>query len=317
MIEAWLQGKVDNANRGQAMGLYRVFDLGASLVAQMMIGFLEPASYVSYNLLALLCCAALLPLTLTQAKPPQTAANPRLRPLLALQRSPLAVAGVVVAGLTAAAFRMVGPIYGQAVGLAANEIGLFLAAFVAGGALAQYPAGWVADRIDCRKVLIAVSALATLACGMTILAAGTGAQGILIAAGIFGFVTFPIFSVSAAHAHDFASQDERVELSAALIFYFALGAIASPLMASLLIDRFGPPALFLLVAVGHLALVVFGLIRLRVDRPRAGQTPHVYAPRTSFLIGRLLRHFRDSGGSSEDQNRKSASDTSDSDTPTT
>ena len=58
VIEAWLQAKLTNETRGRAMGTYRVVDMGASLVAQMLISVLEPASYVSYNLLALLCCAA-------------------------------------------------------------------------------------------------------------------------------------------------------------------------------------------------------------------------------------------------------------------
>ena len=53
VIEAWLQAKVTNETRGRTMAAYRVADMGASLVAQLMISVLEPASYISYNLLAL------------------------------------------------------------------------------------------------------------------------------------------------------------------------------------------------------------------------------------------------------------------------
>ena len=35
VIEAWLQAKLTNENRGRAMGIYRVADMGSSLVAQM------------------------------------------------------------------------------------------------------------------------------------------------------------------------------------------------------------------------------------------------------------------------------------------
>ena len=59
--------------------------------------------------------------------------------MLAIEKSPLATAGVIVAALTSAAFRMVGPVYGQRTGLVAEEIAYFLAAFVLGGALAQVP----------------------------------------------------------------------------------------------------------------------------------------------------------------------------------
>ena len=50
------------------MGAYRVVDIGAAALVQLMIGALDPASYVSYNLLAILCCACLFPLTLSQSR---------------------------------------------------------------------------------------------------------------------------------------------------------------------------------------------------------------------------------------------------------
>ena len=93
---------------------------------------------------ALLLCAALFPLTLTKAEPPETPDAPRLRPAMAWQKSPLAAAGVIVSGVTGAAFRMVGPMYGLELHLTANQIGIFLAAYVLGGALAQVPVGWAA-----------------------------------------------------------------------------------------------------------------------------------------------------------------------------
>ena len=293
VIEAWLQAKLTNETRGRAMGTYRVVDMGASLVAQMLISVLEPASYVSYNLLALLCCAALLPITLTRTAEPETPTALRLRPMLAVSRSPLAAAGVVVAALSSASFRMVGPVYGQGVGLAVDQIAYFLAAFVAGGALAQYPVGWLADKYDRRWVLIWLSVASIASSALTALTGDLGTVGVLLTATLFGATTFPIYSVAAAHAHDFADTSERVELSAALMFFFALGAIAAPLLASTLIEVYGPSAMFIMIGTGHAVLVVFGLIRMRM-RPRAARrTPYVWAPRTSFLIGRLTGRARD------------------------
>lgn len=293
VIEAWLQAKLTNETRGRAMGSYRVVDMGASLVAQMLISVLEPASYVSYNLLALLCCAALLPITLTRTAEPETPGALRLRPMLAVTRSPLAAAGVVVAALSSASFRMVGPVYGQEVGLAVEQIAYFLAAFVAGGAIAQYPVGWLADKYDRRWVLIWLSVASIASSALTAVTGDLGTAGVLLTATLFGATTFPIYSVAAAHAHDFADTSERVELSAALMFFFALGAIAAPLMASTLIELYGPSAMFVMIGTGHGALVVFGLIRMQM-RPRAlRRTRYVWAPRTSFLIGRLTGRTRD------------------------
>ncbi|KIN79069.1 MFS transporter [Sulfitobacter mediterraneus] len=293
VIEAWLQSKVTNETRGRTMGIYRVVDMTGSLGAQMIIGILAPASYVSYNLLAMGCCAALLPLTLTKVKQPETPESPRLRPMLAVTRSPLAAAGVVVAALSSASFRMVGPIYGQEVGLSAGQIAWFLSAFVLGGALAQFPIGWLADKYDRRVVLIWLSVAAMGSCFITVMASGMGTVGIMLTAGLFGLTTFPIYSVAAAHAHDFASSEERVELSAALMFFFALGAIFAPYLASVLIENFGASALFLMISAGHAVLVVFGLTRMRARPTRKDRTRYVYAPRTSFQVGRLLGRSRE------------------------
>lgn len=293
VIEAWLQAKVTNETRGRAMGIYRVVDMSGSLGAQLIVGVLAPASYVSYNLLAIGCCAALLPITLTTVKQPETPSQPRLRPRLAWERSPLAAAGVVVAAVSSAAFRMVGPIYGQEVGLSAGQIAWFLAAFVLGGALAQIPVGWLADKYDRRWVLIWLSVAAMASCGVTVASTGFGTLGVMLTAALFGLTTFPIYSVAAAHAHDFATSEERVELSAALMFFFAVGAIFAPYLASVLIENFGPGALFLMISAAHGILVIFGLIRMTARDTAAERTPYIYAPRTSFTIGRLLGRSRD------------------------
>ncbi|MGR3485522.1 MAG: MFS transporter [Paracoccaceae bacterium] len=293
VIEAWLQARVTNETRGRTMGVYRVVDIGASLMAQLMIGVLADLPvYMAYNVLTLLACLALLPLMLSTTRAPVTGTAPRLRPRLALARSPLAVAGVLVAALSAASFRMVGPIYGIEVGLTPDQIGLFLAAFVAGGALAQLPVGWLADKFDRRWVLIWLAGASVAACALTVASVGLGGGAVMAASAAFGATTFPIYSVAASHAHDFAADEERVELSAALLFWFAVGAVAAPLVASWLIEIAGPAAMFGAISAGHLALLAFGLWRMTRRAAPAERTAYVYAPRTSFTVGRLMKALR-------------------------
>ena len=188
---------------------------------------------------------------------------------------------------------MVGPIYGQEVGLSKGQIAWFLAAFVIGGALAQFPVGWIADKFDRRKVLIWLSVAAIGSCAVTMYTASFGVTGILLSSALFGLTTFPIYSVAAAHAHDFASSHERVELSAALMFWFAMGAIAAPYGASILIDLYGPQALFIMLAAGHGLLIIFGVIRMRSGRTPRKRTAYINALRTSFIIGRLTGRTRE------------------------
>ncbi len=293
VIESWMNAKLTNATRGRSMGAYRAADMGASLAAQLMIGVLEPASYVSYNILAILCCASLLPLMLTRVPAPAIPEAPRLRPGLAWRCSPLAALAVIMAALSGASFRMVGPVYGQQVGLEMEQIAWFLAAYVLGGAVAQLPAGWLSDRYDRRHVILWLSVAAILSCGLTVALATVSTSAVMLAAFLFGLTTFPIYSVAAAHAHDFADSTQRVELSAGLMFTYALGAIAAPYLASSLMAAFGPYSMFAMVAAGHVVLIAVGLARMRTRPTRAARTRFVYAPRTSFIIGKLTGQSRE------------------------
>lgn len=292
VVEAWMQAKLTNQTRGRVMGTYRVVDIGASSVAQLMIGVLEPGSYMSYNLLAIFCCACLFPLTLSKSEQPKTPAAPRLHPIRTALLSPLGAAGVMVAGTTSAAFRMVSPIYGQEIGLTAQQIGYFLATVLVGGAVAQFPVGWLADKYDRRHVLIGLSVTSIIVCVGFSFVGPANFGGVFIMAALFGVTTFPIFSVSAAHANDFASPENIVEVNASLMFLYAIGAIFSPIIAAALIGSFGPSALFLFISAAHVFLVIFGLARMTA-RPTSGtKTRYNYVPRTSYLVGRLLRRKR-------------------------
>lgn len=294
IVESWLQAKADNTNRGRISSVYRTVDMGASLVAQLMVGFLDPATYVAYNIVACFMCFCLLPLTLTTTVAPPMPSAPKLSPFTAIRVSPLGAAGVITVGLTNSSFRMVGPIYGDQNGLTPLEVGQFLAAALLGGALAQPFVGWIADKFDRRFVLILVSALALGVCGFISTRPDVQSFGQLAAASfLFGATAFPLYSISAAHANDYATPDSVVELNASLMVLYGVGAIVSPLLASELISAFGPSAMFVYIGAAHIVLIVFGLYRMTRRATHGPRTPYRYRPRTSFVLERLLRRRQD------------------------
>lgn len=296
VIESWLQAKVENRNRGRIYAVFRVVDLFGQFSAQGLIAVLNPGAYWAYNIVAVFCCLCILPLALTRSVQPTTPSAPRLRPIKAAKLSPSATFGIVVAGLTGASFRMIGPVFGIENGLHQQEIALFLSAAVVGGAAVQFPVGWIADAVDRRLVLIGLSVLAILGCTWTVLAVAPGATTfIFLAAFFFGASTYPIYSVSAAYANDYAEPDFIVELNAALTFFYSLGAIVSPVITARLVTQFGPSALFAFAAVCHLALILFTLYRM-TRRPGAPPvTPYRYTPRTSMVLARLFKRSNGEG----------------------
>ena len=290
VIEAWLQASLTNDNRGKVFGAYRVVDIASSSVAQLLIGWLEPGAYMSYNLVAIFFCACLLPLSISTLTPPKVAAEaPKLRPIKTLLISPLGALGVVVAAATVASFRMVAPIFTDQIGLTPAQIGYFMAVVLVGGAVAQVPVGWLADKFDRRWVLIWLSIASIASCLLLVFfSLQVGIISLLVFAFIFGATTMPIYAVSASHVNDFSADQNAVEINASLMFWYGVGAIFSPLATSSLMEAFSVEALFVAIAAVHVVLVVFGIYRMSVRPTVEIRTLYTWIPRTSFIVSRML-----------------------------
>ncbi|MEM9279412.1 MAG: MFS transporter [Pseudomonadota bacterium] len=297
VIESWLQSKLNNENRGRVFSIYRMVDMTGTLLSQLIIAGLTPAHYISYNLIAVVACLALVPLALTQTTMPALPKDQKFQPFFVFKLSPLAALGVIVVGLTNSSFRMVAPVYAKQSGLPQSSIAIFLALGVVGGLVAQLPAGIIADRISRRLTLILFSVLSVGAClSITWQPVDTvaGIPFIYIGGFLFGFATLPIYSICASHASDFAKKEDMLALSASLIFFFALGAVVAPSFAGYLIDTYGPPALFTFIMTAHIALLLYTLWRY-IRRPvTQKQRPYNYMPRTTLYIAHLARRRKKS-----------------------
>ena len=105
---------------------------------------------------------------------------------------------------------------------------------------------------------------------------------------LFGFTTFPSYSICAAHASDFVAPDEMLSLSASLIFLYASGAIISPLAAGWIMTEFGAEMMFSFIAAAHFLLMIYTILR-RFARPAEARRSYTYIPRTTLFIAETLK----------------------------
>ena len=295
VIESWLNAKLNNENRSRYFSFYRIFDMSGALVAQALIATLPPAEFMAYSLVAIFLCLSFFPLALTKSVQPALPNHMNWRPFLAARISPIAVAGVVIVGATGAAVRMVGPLFAFDSNLSSAQIGLFLALFIFGGAISQFPVGFLADKFAKRTLMMALSLSTVLISAIMqfeLVTQFLGTYRYFILVFVFGMATMPIYSLAATHANDLCHTNDMTDLSASLIFFFALGAIASPILAGSLIDSYGPNSLFVYFAILHIALFVFGFYRV-IRRPVIHFTkPYRYIPRTSLFIAKTVKTLR-------------------------
>ncbi|MHC5656047.1 MFS transporter [Stappia sp. ICDLI1TA098] len=287
VLESWLNALASNAERGRILSVYRIVDLGAITGGQFLLPAFGGGGPEIIVMIGLLFCAALVPVSLAREGNPPVSDTTRINYLSIWRISPVAAVGCLTIGLTNGAFRTVGPVYAEGVGLDTDGLALLISLWVVAGAIFQYPLGWASDRIDRRWVLM----LATVGAGVSclFLSGMTAPAAIFLGAFLFGGFALPLYSLSAAHANDHAGPGQFVELAAGLSMFFALGAMVGPLLASAVMDRFGPSAFFLYTGGLHLSFVAFLAARLftRDAVPASQRKRFVWLLRTSPVIFRL------------------------------
>jgi MFS family permease len=183
--------------------------------------------------------------------------------------------GSLASGLANGSFWALAPVFAV---VSTGDVSLaawFMTAGVLGGAAGQYPLGWLSDRVDRRQVLLAIALFSALA-GMAIWATTMHmSTAVLLASGfVWGCVSFPVYSIAAAHANDRAEPNSYVITSSGLLLMYGVGAICGPLFASFAMTLAGAGALYLYTAVIHALLALFvwyrGLQRAQVKPEMQG-----------------------------------------------
>ncbi len=261
--ESWLNDAASNENRGKALSLYMVVQMGGIVTAQWMISQGDVDGFVLFIIPSILVSLSFAPVLLsaTQTTPEFTATKPlRLRRLL--EASPLACAGMFLLGSVFAAQFGMSAVYGTRAGMTEGQITWMVSLTYLAALVAQYPIGWLSDRMD-RRVLIL--ALAALGGGIALLAVllPNPIWFILVVAAVVGGTSNPLYALLIAYANDYLSREEMAGASAGLLLINGLGAVAGPLLVGQTMDAMGAQGFWVIIAVVMLALSAYAWWRMR------------------------------------------------------
>jgi MFS family permease len=266
VIEAWINAKATNANRGALYALYQIANFSASATGQMALQPLGPGGFSPFAVAAALLALAIVPMAVTSVDPPAQPRSVRPRLLWLIRATPVSCFAVLAAGAANGASFALGPVFAVDIGMTPDRAPLFTSAIVVGSALGVFPVGAISDRLDRRLVMAAV--MIAGAAVEVMLSRLTGPGVALIALGfLVGLTTYSLYTLAVSLANDGASAHDMIAISVGLLFIYCVAAIAAPAIASVLMKAFGPQALFLQNAYVHMAIAAAALWSL-VTQPR-------------------------------------------------
>lgn len=293
VMESWLNSGVRNQDRAQVLGIYRIIDLGSVTGAQFMIPIFGAGGFTIFAIMSIMITLSLVPVSLADRSNPVPPEDVKLDLGRAWAISPLAAIACIAVGVTNSAFRTLSPVYAEEIGMSVTDVVTFVSVSIIGGAVIQYPLGYLSDRWDRRHILLGTCFCAMIAAVVLAFLVGTDPFTNFVVVFIFGSFAMPLFSLSAAHANDRAEKSEFVLVNAALMLFYSFGAIAGPVAASSVMEWFGPSWLFFFCACVYLVLIVVILYRMQVRGPAPAHSRFVALLRTSTIFARLAKRSGD------------------------
>ncbi len=268
VIESWLNERATNENRGIVFSAYILINMTVLAVGQQMLLLDDPMNLELFALISVLVSVAAVPVLMSVQAHPAEVEQAKIDFRSLYGNSPVGVIGTLAAGLNNGVFWSLAAVFITAYASDPNTAAWFMTSAIIGGAVGQWPLGWWSDRVDRRWVLVLICLLGAIVSVVTWLATPhLGLNAILGLGFAWGALAFPTYSISVAHANDWASPDTFVQVSAGLLLLYGVGAIVGPLVAPVLMSVLGASALFLFNAVVFTALMAYTLIRIR-RRPR-------------------------------------------------
>jgi MFS family permease len=259
--ESWINNTASNDTRGQALSAYMIVQMIGIIASQVLLNLPDPSGFALFILPSVLVSLAFMPLLLAPTPAPAFDSTRRLsfRRLFAI--SPLGCAGMLLTGGVFSAMFGMASVWGAQEGLTLGQISIFVGALYVGGLVLQYPIGWASDRMDRRKLIMGLSAIAALV--MTLAAfVPLPFPAYVGVALILGGITNPVYALLIAYTNDFLSREQMAGASAGLIFLNGFGAIFGPTSTGWMMEQVGPSGFFLFIGLLYAALAGYAVYRM-------------------------------------------------------
>jgi Arabinose efflux permease len=280
VIESWLNEQTENHQRGRVFSFYMVVSGLGTVLGQLALTLHPVLDLRPLTFVAMCHAVCLVPIALTARSHPVAQLPAPLDVRFFVKRVPMSLTALFVAGNLSGAFYGLAPVYAAKQGLDTSGAALFVAAAVTAGLLAQWPMGWLSDRLNRVKLIRAsamvLSLLPVLLWGWLSLPL----WAMLLLSAALGVTLFTLYPLGAAFANDHVEPERRVGLAALLLMAYGIGACVGPLLAGLVMEFGGAGMFFVFVSACGAILVAFMRPQAVTNVHQASDAPvqHVPAP---------------------------------------
>ena len=261
VTESWLNDRASNKTRGKILSVYMLivtFGIGSG---QFLLNLAQPDAIDLFILTSIIISFGLIPILLTAKPAPIFDISEKMSVFELYRASPLAVIGNCLTGMAHGTIFGLGAIYASAILVDIKSISWFMACFMIGSLIMQWPVGYISDRLSRRLVMATIS---TISIVFSILAALAPKDSLIfyIYIILLGGAAIPMYSICIAYANDRLEPRQIVAASGSLVMVAGIGLSTGPIMVAFFMDFYGMQYFFWGIATFFAMILAFTLIRI-------------------------------------------------------
>ena len=261
VTESWLNDRASNETRGKVLSVYMVIVTGGVGAGQFLLNLARPDAIDLFILISVIISFGLIPILLTAKPAPSFATSSKMSVVDLYRASPLAVIGNCLTGMAQGTIFGIGAIYANQVLVDLKAISWFMACFMIGSLVLQWPVGYISDRIGRRAVMAGLSIVAIGCCLLAPMIPKDTTWFYLVIV-LLGGAAMPMYSICIAYANDRLEPHQIVGASGSLVMVAGIGAMVGPIVIAFFMDLFDASFFFWGIAAVFALILAFTLIRI-------------------------------------------------------
>jgi len=286
--DSWVGRGTPTAMRGQVMGLYAAVTKLAHVSAPTLLAASIYVSDQGILIAASLFALSLVPVAMAKMPAPEEMMEKNGLSFRALFiAAPSSIAAASAVGLANGAVLNFLPIYGLSINFPISEAVALLAYAHFGGLLMQWPLGLISDVVG-RRAVMATGLIVASAIAIIISMQTTSAGNLIFwLVFIWGGSALSIYSIALSHAIDHFEGDNLVSICATMLVTWSTASVMGPVLAGLVMESFGPTAMFSFSATCQALAGLFIIARMLNTKRRKSKKGFVNVPISSGLLHSL------------------------------
>ena len=264
-LDTWFNSVSTEDNRGKVLALNQIVILTATTVGQFGLMLASPTEQTLFIISGILFGLSISPVIFISHFEPEIEESRSIKLQEIYSISPLGFITCLFCGVLFSTVINMLPVYAIEKMSAGLQLSLFMGAATAGGIILQFPVGFLSDRFERRKVILACCAVLAMATGGLYYAMENALfyLSLFAVAMTMGLIAC-LYPLSISETFDRTNRSQMVPVLSGLLCLYAIGSIIGPYLSSIVMQWFASPAIIVFLFAVEIGLIGFTLYRISV-----------------------------------------------------